>query len=228
MQEDILGTSTLEIVDYLSPYMENVDLLLSVPMFDAFLIQQEKNVKKNGMDKALGSGSGGGGISSMAPQLLGQLSVTIDLQLSVQLPGSVLNNDAVKKTIEAYSESMAMIKKINEMIDQAMQIPDILNNLANIGLSQLTSALNLNNILGSLNIPGLNVNLNGLSFNIEGVNININTPILSDAISKLQNASNELTNSLNRIQAEFQAPVINAANRLQAIASTQRLSIAIG
>jgi hypothetical protein len=228
MQEDILGTSTFEIVDYLSPYMENVDLLLSVPMFDAFLIQQEENVKKNGMDKALGSGSGGGGISSMLPQLLGQLSVVVDLQVNVQLPGSVLNNDAVKKTIDAFSENMAMVKKINEMIDQAMQIPNILNNLANIGLSQLTSALNLNNILGSLNIPGLNVNLNGLSFNIEGVNININTPILSDAISKLQNVSNELTNSLNRIQPEFQAPVISAANRLKAIASTQRLSIAIG
>jgi hypothetical protein len=227
MQEDILGTSSLEIVDFLAPYMENEDLNLSVPAFDAMLIQQENNIKKNGMDKSLGSGSGGD-MSSMLPQLLGQLSAVINLQVEVQLPDSVLNSDAIKKSMEAFSESMALVKRINQMIDQAMQIPNILNDLANIGLSQLTNALNINNVLGSLNIPGLNVNLNGLNFNIEGINININTPVLSDAISKLQNASFELRNNLNNIQNEFRAPVIKAANRLEAIAATQRLSIAIG
>jgi hypothetical protein len=207
--------------------MENEDLNLSVPAFDAMLIQQENNIKKNGMDKSLGSGSGGD-MSSMLPQLLGQLSAVINLQVEVQLPDSVLNSGAIKKSMEAFSESMALVKRINQMIDQAMQIPNILNDLANIGLSQLTNALNINNVLGSLNIPGLNVNLNGLNFNIEGINININTPVLSDAISKLQNASFELRNNLNNIQNEFRAPVIKAANRLEAIAATQRLSIAIG
>lgn len=230
MQEDILGTSSLEIAAFLRPYIITPELALTIKEFDDMLIQQEKNIKKNGMDKSLGAGAGSGGASALS-QLLGPLSVAINLQVDVQLPDSVLNAPAIKQSMDAFSESMAMVKRINQMIDQALQIPNILNDLANIGLSQLTNALNLNNILGSLNIPGLNVDLNGLNFNFEGINVSINTPVLTDAISKLQNASFELRNSLSDVQNDlnqFRNPILQAANRLEAIAATQRLSIAIG
>lgn len=231
MQDDILGTSSLEIAAFLRPYIITPESALTVKEFDDMLLQQEKNIKKNGMDKSLGAGAGSGGGTDALSQLLGPLSVAINLQVDVQLPDSVLNAPAIKKSIEAFSESMAMVKRINQMIDQALQIPNILNDLANIGLSQLTNALNLNNILGSLNIPGLNIDLNGLNFNFEGINVSVNTPILTDAISKLQNTSFDLRNSLNDVQNDlnqFRNPILQAANRLEAIAATQRLSIAIG
>lgn len=230
MQEDILGTSSLEIAAFLRPYIITPELALTIKEFDDMLIQQEKNIKKNGMDKSLGAGAGSGGAGALS-SLLGSLSVAINLQVEVQLPDSVLNAPAIRKSMEAFSESMAMVKRINQMIDQALQIPNVLNDLANIGLSQLTNALNLNNVLGSLNIPGLNVDLNGLNFNFEGINVSINTPVLTDAISKLQNASFELRNSISDVQNElnqFRNPILQAANRLEAIAATQRLSIAIG
>jgi hypothetical protein len=198
-------------------------------MFDDMMIQQENNIKKNGMDKALGAGSGGGGLSSVLSQLLGQLSVTINLQAEAQLPGSVLNAQAVNKSMEAFSESMAIVNRVNQMMDQAFIIPNVIDDLANIGLSQLTNALNLNGVLENLNISGLNLDLNGLNFDIEGVNITVNTPVLSNAISRLQNVSSQLRGAISNIQNEFnQAPLIQAANRLEAIAATQRISIAIG
>jgi hypothetical protein len=229
MQEDISGTSSLEISSFLSPYIANPKTVLTVKMFDDMMIQQENNIKKNGMDKALGAGSGGGGLSSVLSQLLGQLSVTINLQAEAQLPGSVLNAQAVNKSMEAFSESMAIVNRVNQMMDQAFIIPNVIDDLANIGLSQLTNALNLNGVLENLNISGLNLDLNGLNFDIEGVNITVNTPVLSNAISRLQNVSSQLRGAISNIQNEFnQAPLIQAANRLEAIAATQRISIAIG
>ena len=138
MQEDILGTSSLEISAFLSPYIANPQTVLTVKMFDDMMIQQENNIKKNGMNKALGAGSGGGGLSSVLSQLLGQLSVTINLQAEAQLPDSVLNAQAVNKSMEAFSESMAIVNRVNQMIDQAFIIPSILDDLKNINLDRLT------------------------------------------------------------------------------------------
>lgn len=138
MQEDILGTSSLEISAFLSPYIANPQTVLTVKMFDDMMIQQGNNIKKNGMNKALGAGSGGGGLSSVLSQLLGQLSVTINLQAEAQLPDSVLNAQAVNKSMEAFSESMAIVNRVNQMIDQAFIIPSILDDLKNINLDRLT------------------------------------------------------------------------------------------
>ena len=138
MQEDILGTSSLEISTFLSPYIANPQTVLTVKMFDDMMIQQENNIKKNGMNKALGAGSGGGGLSSVLSQLLGQLSVTINLQAEAQLPDSVLNAQAVNKSMEAFSESMAIVNRVNQMIDQAFIVPSILDDLKNINLDRLT------------------------------------------------------------------------------------------
>ena len=138
MQEDILGTSSLEISSFLSPYIANPKTVLTVKMFDDMMIQQENNIKKNGMNKALGAGSGGGGLSSVLSQLLGQLSVTINLQAEAQLPDSVLNAQAVNKSMEAFSESMAIVNRVNQMIDQAFIVPSVLDDLKNINLNRLT------------------------------------------------------------------------------------------
>jgi hypothetical protein len=140
MQEDILGTSSLEIASFLTPYIVNPQTVLTVKMFDDMMIQQENNIKKNGMDKALGAGSGGGGLSSVLSQLLGQLSVTINLQAETQLPDSVLNAQAVNKSMEAFSESMAIVNRVNQMIDQAFIIPSVLDDLKNIKLDLLIAS----------------------------------------------------------------------------------------
>lgn len=138
MQEDILGTSSLEISAFLSPYIDNPTLTLTVKMFDDMMLQQEANIKKNGMDKSLGAGSGGG-LSSLLPQLLGQLSVAINLQSEVQLPNSVLNATEVTKSMEAFSESMAIVNRINQMVDQALIAPTVLDDLSNIESSKLSA-----------------------------------------------------------------------------------------
>jgi hypothetical protein len=140
MQEDISGTSSLEISSFLTPYIVNTNTVLTVKMFDDMMIQQENNIKKNGMDKALGAGSGGGGLSSVLSQLLGELSVTINLQAEAQLPDSVLNAQAVNKSMEAFSESMAIVNRVNQMIDQAFIVPSVLDDLKNINLDRLTSS----------------------------------------------------------------------------------------
>jgi hypothetical protein len=107
-------------------------------MFDDMMLQQEANIKKNGMDKSLGAGSGGG-LSSLLPQLLGQLSVAINLQSEVQLPNSVLNATEVTKSMEAFSESMAIVNRINQMVDQALIAPTVLDDLSNIESSKLSA-----------------------------------------------------------------------------------------
>lgn len=140
MQDDIQGTSSLEISLFLSPYIENPQTALTVKMFDNMMIQQENNIKKNGMDKALGAGSGGGGLSSVLSQLIGQLSVTINLQAEEQIPDSVLNAQSVNKSMEAFSESMAIVNRVNQMIDQAFIIPSVLDELKNIKLDNLNAS----------------------------------------------------------------------------------------
>ena len=139
MQEDISGTSSLEISSFLSPYIANPQTVLNVKMFDDMMIQQENNIKKNGMDKALGAGSGGGGLSSVLSQLLGQLSSTINLQAETQLPNSVLNAQSVNESMGAFSERMAIVNRVNQMMDKAFVVPSVLDDLKNIKMDKLSS-----------------------------------------------------------------------------------------
>jgi hypothetical protein len=139
MQEDISGTSSLEISSFLSPYIANPQTVLDVKMFDDMMIQQENNIKKNGMDKALGAGSGGGGLSSVLSQLLGQLSSTINLQAETQLPNSVLNAQSVNESMGAFSERMAIVNRVNQMMDKAFVVPSVLDDLKNIKMDKLSS-----------------------------------------------------------------------------------------
>jgi hypothetical protein len=108
-------------------------------MFDDMMIQQENNIKKNGMDKALGAGSGGGGLSSVLSQLLGQLSSTINLQAETQLPNSVLNAQSVNESMGAFSERMAIVNRVNQMMDKAFVVPSVLDDLKNIKMDKLSS-----------------------------------------------------------------------------------------
>ena len=140
MQEDISGTSSLEISSFLSPYIANPQTVLTVKMFDDMMIQQENNIKKNGMDKALGAGSGGGGLSSVLSQLLGQLSSTINLQAETQLPNSVLNAQSVNESMGAFSERMAIVSRVNQMMDKAFVVPSVLDDLKNIKMDKLSSS----------------------------------------------------------------------------------------
>ena len=140
MQEDISGTSSLEISSFLSPYIANPKTVLTIKMFDDMMIQQENNIKKNGMDKALGAGSGGGGLSSVLSQLLGQLSDSINLQSESQLPNSVLNAQSINKSMGAFSENMAIVNRVNQMMDKAFILPSVLDDLKNIKMDKLNSS----------------------------------------------------------------------------------------
>ena len=190
MQEDIQGTSEIELAEALGVYIENDELDLTVKIFNDLLAEQAVNIKNNSMEKAVGKGASFN--PAVLQQFLGYVASSIDLQVSVQLPNSVLNTSAIQQSLDAFSENIAMVRNIRDVMNQAMQLPSALSDISNINISQ---------IMGSLGISvDLNVDLGQL-----GVQFN------SDVFNDLTNVVSGLETGLASLQntVELASEVLN-------------------
>lgn len=186
MQEEIYGSSETQLADSLDPYIEDETLILTVDILNELLEAQEVTIKNSSMEKAAGAGSSVD-VFGLLQQLLPHITVTIDLQRLVQLPESVLDVSGINEALDEFTENMAMLGSLNEMIDEALQIPSAIQDLANINLSNITSALNLDGIVSNLNI------------NLEGINLDIGGEIgaqLNTAVNQLNTVASQLEPSL--------------------------------
>lgn len=182
MQEEIYGSSEAKLADSLDPYIEDEELVLTVDILNELLEEQEVTIKNTSMEKAAGKGSSGDPLG-LLKQLLPHVSVVIDQQKNEQLPQSVLNVSGINEAIEEFTENMSMLASMNEMIDEALQLPSALEGLAGLNLSNLTEALNISDIASNLNI------------NLDSINLDIGGE-LTNAVNQIQNVTQQLDSTI--------------------------------
>lgn len=196
MQEEIYGTSETKLADSLAQYIEDEELVFTVNIFNQLLEEQEVLIKNTSMEKAAGKGSSGD-IFGLLQKTLPHISASIDTQKIDQLANSVLDKSGISEALDEFTENMAMLGSLNEMIDDALKLPTAFEELANLNLSDLTSALNLGDITSNLNI------------NLEGINLNLGGE-LNNAVNQIQNAASQLDPRINALgQASFLLNNIN-------------------
>jgi hypothetical protein len=93
-----------------------------------------ENIKKTGMEAAMGKGSSSN-LMSLLPALLGGLSGAISLTQNY-LPESVLNVGSINTTLQEYSRTMALAKFMTNTTASAFSVPSALSGLSG-GLSGL-------------------------------------------------------------------------------------------
>lgn len=186
LDEEIKGNSEKRLADKIGPYVTSVDLKLTASLLNTFLNEEEVLIKEDGMEKALGKNSALDFLSVLA-DLIGQIAATVDSQKNDQLPNSVLNQNSISNSLDKFSENMAMMKKMNELIDQAMVLPNVIETLAN---------QNISNILSSLNIPSISVSF-------EGAVLELNTTQIQQIVSGVEETSRELVDNLLKLTVEI-------------------------
>lgn len=159
LQEDTYGTAELNLVDALIPYMDSEELQLTPEIINQILSEESVSIKNNANEKALGSGSSSSPDALKA--LLGYIASSIDVQAEIQLPVSVLNVSSIQQSMQRFSENMASIRNINQLLDEAMQLPSAIEDLVNVNIGNILSNIGLDEALSQLNV-NLNVNLGNL------------------------------------------------------------------
>lgn len=184
MQEEIYGSSETKLADSLAEYIEDEELVLTVNKLNQLIEEQEISIKETSMEKAAGKGSSGD-IFGLLQKALPHISASIDTQKIDQLANSVLDKSGISEVLDDFTENMAMLGTLNGMIDDALKLPTAFEELANLNLSNLTSALNLGDIASNLNI------------NLDGINLNIGSE-LNNAVNQIQNAASQLEPNIQR------------------------------
>lgn len=177
LQEDIYGTSEYNIANALDPYIlsEEPEYELSPEALNVILRDEETFIKNTTMDKGAGNGASNGGDNLL--QLLGYLASSVNLQVQVQLPQSVLNVTEIQEAMDEFTENMAMIRNLNTLVDEALQLPSAVDDLLEIPLNSIVASVGLESILTNL----------GVEFSSLGVEQ------LSGAINYIENLSSEIS-----------------------------------
>lgn len=184
MQEEIYGSSETQLADSLAQYIEDEELIFTVEVFNQLLEEQEITIKNTSMEKAAGKGASVD-IFGLLQKTLPHISASIDTQKIEQLANSVLDKAGINEALDEFTENMAMLGSLNEMVDEALKLPTALEELSNLNLSNLTSALNLGDITSNLNI------------NLDGINLNISGE-LNNAVNQIQSAASQLGPNIQR------------------------------
>jgi hypothetical protein len=151
--QHVYGATQTLLSKSLEPYVINNNLTPDI--LNTLLNSSIQTVQDTGMNAALGAGAAQK-LMSLLPMLLGALSTPINLTLLSHLPTSVLDQGAVKKSMEKYSKNMALIKKMKSDLSGAFSLPTALGGLASLGslgdiASNLSTAVTGGLTLGSLN-----------------------------------------------------------------------------
>lgn len=116
--EEIYSISEEELALALDPYVALNNL--TVRVLNELLAQQDSNVDENSQEKTSGKN-----VASQALSLLTQLSgyagVIANLQQSIQLPQSVLNQSSIKKSHEAFVKNIGQLRQEKEKAKKASQ-----------------------------------------------------------------------------------------------------------
>jgi hypothetical protein len=178
IKEEIYGLTTIELAEAFDPYIDEEILTLTVRDINRILSEQEDKIRKRSMDLILGKNSSSS--VNLLRQFLGYIASSINLQIQVQLPQSVLNISSITESMNRFSQNMAMVRNLNGILREAIQIPSSIQDLANINLGDISVSLGIGDITAGINFGGLTVGIN------------------SQALSRLQIASQQATAELQR------------------------------
>lgn len=158
-QEEVYSISEQELAENLDPYIENFNL--TAGDLNLMMREQESNIENNTDEKTVGKGSGGPNAQAVASQILGYIGTINQLQQSLQLPFSVLNQGKVKETLGKYEKQMTKIKTMKDMLKKASVPPQAaalvgqisgLAGGASLGqISSLASTAGLSQVSGAIN-----------------------------------------------------------------------------
>lgn len=154
LQEEAKGESEKYMTTSITPCVALPDTNLTPDVLNDILLQAEALMKSIAMEKSLGSGSSSD-LSGLLTQLLGYMASPIQQQLQDQLPNSVLNTSEIQKTMDLFSENMAMLQNLNGMLDEALRLPEAFDAIGDIDLDTVAGNIQgaeteLNRILGNL------------------------------------------------------------------------------
>lgn len=154
LQEEVKGESEKYMTTSIKPCLESSDTNLTPDVLNDILLQAESLMKSIAMEKSLGSGSSAD-LSGLLTQLLGYMASPIQQQLQDHLPNSVLNTSEIQKTMDLFSENMAMLQNLNGMLDEALKLPEAFDAIVGIDLDTVVGNIQgaeteLNRILGNL------------------------------------------------------------------------------
>ena len=190
--EEIYSISEKELANDLDPYIR--DQNLTAEILNSLLIEQDNNVKNNGMERSVGKNSSVN-LMSLLSAALGILGGIINNTISGQLPQSVLQQGSVNQSLEKFSTNMAMLKNMKQNAESAFRPQSPLGALPNINALVANLTGNLLSQFG-VSIP----NLNAITSNIN----NINVPSLTSAtglnISNIQSVVNQVEITRQLIQ----------------------------
>lgn len=115
--EEARAISETEMVEALNSHIEKETLTSRI--LNDILLAQNINVGNNIDEKTVGKGSSSQSGQELLQKLLGFISTATNLQKSVQLPQSVLNQGSVKNSLKKYEETTAKHKKMQQYLDKA-------------------------------------------------------------------------------------------------------------
>jgi len=146
-EEEIYSISQKELADKLDPYIQTVTLtakILNDMLVDAVVVvENEKKEKSNGKNSSKN-------VLSLLIKLAGYAGQITQLQQSIQLPVSVLNQGSIKKSQNKFMENIGKLRDIKQ---KAKKAAAPLSSVASLAPSVLPSVVS--KLGASSNIPNL-------------------------------------------------------------------------
>lgn len=188
--EEIYSEAEQTLSTELEPYVENNNLTATI--LNDLLNSQESEVEANSEEKNNGKNASKQLVQNLM-KLAGYAGVISELQQKLQLPISVLNQGAIKKSTDAFMKNIGKIKQEKEKAKQAAQPLSAVSALGN-----LTGALgSVSGALGS--VSGAVGALSSVSGAVSSVSGAINSVSSISSVSGALSSVNQVTSAVQRV-----------------------------
>ena len=137
--EEAYSEATNYLINALDPYVSTNSLTAS--LLNGFIIQTKKLIKDNTQENSGGSSSSSN-LMNVLIQLAGYVGSISQLQQSIQLPVSVLNQGSIKSSQTDFLKNIAEVRRRKALAKQAAQPASAVSGLGSIsGLSSSAQSL---------------------------------------------------------------------------------------
>jgi hypothetical protein len=127
--QEVYSTAEQELATSLEPYV--IEINLTARILNDLLIEQNSNVESNSAEKTGGKNSSKN-VMELLMKLAGYAGTITNLQQKIQLPTSVLNQGAIKKSQDAFMKNIGQLRQEKEKAKTAAQPGSALSGLTNI------------------------------------------------------------------------------------------------
>lgn len=192
--EEIYSETEQKLAENLDPYV--ADNNLTATKLNELLLEQETSIEASSEEKNNGKNSSQQILENLI-KLAGYAGIISDLQGKLQLPISVLNQGAIKKSTDAFMKNIGKIKQEKEKAKKAAQPLSPISALGN-----LTSALgSVSGALGS--VSGALGSVSGAVSSVTGAVSSVSSAINSvssiSSITGVVGSINQVTSAAQRV-----------------------------